>query len=296
LPDVSNLRTAAIENGYITLSWQRPQGPFDYYSIEVIESGSRIKSQHKLGLCANGTIIHPEQTNLTCGPFEPCSQLSYTMRAHLNGPLERTSPGATVKNIFIPPEVPPDVINLRLVNVGPNNFTAAWTKPKVNFDYYWVEVNSVKSHETGITPGTVGSCVNGSIVHPEQTQVTCSGLQPCSKVKFTVRVHITGPPARTSYGISLHDILIPALVPPEATNLQLGTTGADTFVLAWRRPQACFDYYTIEVVDESTNSRSDLTCNSGVVINPSQTSVTCDQVETCANVTIRVVTHTWGPP
>ncbi|KAL1475239.1 hypothetical protein MTO96_037440, partial [Rhipicephalus appendiculatus] len=400
LPDVSNLTTADVKNGYITLSWRRPQGRFDYYSIEVIEHGSRIRSQHKLGLCANGTIIHPDQTKLTCGPFEPCTKLSYTMRTHLNGPPERTSPGVTVNDVFIPSEelhpprnitmvptstlrtqlhwdyadklaavilshnvkicqtfrtcgqtqnlsncsehvtsetsitfdstedtaycvlvtakarcgrdetssrtavaeirtpiiVLPDVTTLRLVSVGTNSFTAAWTKPRVNLDYYWIEVNGVKSDGTRITPGTVGSCVNGSIIHPDQTQATCSQLQPCSKVNFKVRTHISGPPARTSSGFSLNDILIPASVQPEVTNLQLGAVDSNTFALKWEQPEACFDYYTVEVTEESTYNRSVVTCNNGLVIKPNQTSVTCEQIKICANVTIRVKTHARGPP
>lgn len=400
LPDVSNLTTAGVKNGYITVSWQRPQGRFDYYSIEVIENGSRIRSQQNLGLCANGTIIRPDQTQLTCGPFEPCTTLLYTMRTHLNGPQERSSSGVTVKDIFIPAEephpprnitmvptsssqtqlqwdhpdklpvviksynvkicrtfrtcgqtdnlsnctehvtsetsitfnstedtaycvlvmakarcgmheigsrtavaeirtpivVPPDVTNLRLVSVGANAFTAAWTRPKVSFDYYWIEVIGVSNNGIGVTPGTIGSCVNGSIIHPYQTQVTCSQLQPCSKVNFKIRTHISGPPARTSYGVVLDNILIPASVRPEVTNLQLGAADDDIFVLQWERPKTCFDYYTIEVIEQSTYKSSPVTCNNGSVINPSQMSVTCDQIKTCANVSIRVRTHTRGPP
>ncbi|KAL1414196.1 hypothetical protein MTO96_007675 [Rhipicephalus appendiculatus] len=278
-------------------AYTRPKGRFDYYSIEVIEHARRSRSQHTVSLCANGTIIRPDQTKLTCGRFEPCTKLSYTMRTHLNGPPERASPGVTVNDVFIPSEelhpprnitmvptstlrtqlhwdyadklaavilshnvnicrtfrtcgrtenlsncteyvtsetsitfdstedtaycvlvtakarcgmkeinsrtavaeirtpiiVLPDVTTLRLVSVGANSFTAAWTKPKVNFDYYWIEVNGVNNDGTRVTPGTVGSCANGSIIHPDQTQVTCSQLQPCSKVNFKVRTHINGP-------------------------------------------------------------------------------------------------------
>uniref|UniRef100_A0A224Z1H4 Fibronectin type-III domain-containing protein n=1 Tax=Rhipicephalus zambeziensis TaxID=60191 RepID=A0A224Z1H4_9ACAR len=190
----------------------------------------------------------------------------------------------------------PDVTNLHLVSVGSNYFTAAWAKPKVNFDYYWIEVIGVNSHDIGVRPGTVGLCVNGTIIHGDQTQVTCSHLQPCSKVTFNIRTHVTGPPASTSHGVSLHDILIPASVPPEVTNLQLGELGADTFVLTWEHPETCFDYYTIKVTDERSKDSSIVTCNHGAVINPYRTSVTCNQTETCANVTIEVRTHTRGPP
>nr|XP_037290745.1 uncharacterized protein LOC119186067 [Rhipicephalus microplus] len=192
--------------------------------------------------------------------------------------------------------VPPDVTNLHLVRISANDFTIAWTKPKFSFNYYWIDVTGVTNVGTRATPGTTGSCVNGTIIHADWTQVTCSQLQPCSKVSFQVRTHISGPPSRTSHGVSLQDILIPALVPPEVTNLTLGAVDEDTFVLNWQRPDACFDYYTVEVIDESTYNRSAVTCNNGTLIDPSWTSVICDQIKTCANVTIRVKTHTWGPP
>ncbi|KAL3184413.1 hypothetical protein MRX96_031825 [Rhipicephalus microplus] len=400
LPDVSNLTTVDVKNGYITLYWQRPQGRFDYYSIEVTGNSRSIGSQHMLGECANGTIIRPDQTTIRCGPFEPCTKLSCTMRTHMYGSPERASPGVTIKDIFIPYEelhaprnitmvltstsrtqvrweypdklatitvshnvkicetsvvcgqmenfssskehvtsessltfvstqdtaycvlvtakarcgmneissstavaeirtpiiVLPDVTSLRLISVGSNNFTAAWTKPKVNFDYYWIEVIGSNNDGTRVTLGTVGSCGDGTIIHRDLTHVTCTQLQPCSRVNFKVRTHINGPPARTSSGVSLYDILIPASVQPEVTNLKLGDVGTDTFALTWKRRSTCFDYYTVEVTDINSNRSSGVTCNNGTQISPIQTSVTCEQITTCSNVTIRVKTHTRGPP
>ncbi|KAL1445858.1 hypothetical protein MTO96_044765 [Rhipicephalus appendiculatus] len=92
------------------------------------------------------------------------------------------------------------------------------------------------------------------------------------------------------------EIRTPLFELPEVKNLQLGEVGADTFALRWQRPNPCFDYYTIEVIDESTNGKSNVTCNEGAMINANQTSVTCDQIKSCANVTIRVMTHIRGPP
>lgn len=126
LLDVSELSTMQIENGYITLSWQRPQGRFDYYSIEAIENGSSPIHRHKLGLCANGTIIHPDQTQLTCGPYEQCTTLSYAMRTHLNGPRERSSPGVQVKDIFIPPEEPNPPTNLTMIPKSKSRTQLHW--------------------------------------------------------------------------------------------------------------------------------------------------------------------------
>ncbi|KAL1414185.1 hypothetical protein MTO96_007664 [Rhipicephalus appendiculatus] len=86
LPDVTKLIVAGVKNGYVTLSWQRPKGRFDYYSVEVTEDQATSTSSNQHRLCANGTIIRPEQTEVTCGPFEPCTKSSFTVRTHFNGP------------------------------------------------------------------------------------------------------------------------------------------------------------------------------------------------------------------
>ncbi|XP_075726458.1 uncharacterized protein LOC142768372 [Rhipicephalus microplus] len=210
--------------------------------------------------------------------------------------MNEISSSTAVAEIRTPIIVLPDVTSLRLISVGSNNFTAAWTKPKVNFDYYWIEVIGSNNDGTRVTLGTVGSCGDGTIIHRDLTHVTCTQLQPCSRVNFKVRTHINGPPARTSSGVSLYDILIPASVQPEVTNLKLGDVGTDTFALTWKRRSTCFDYYTVEVTDINSNRSSGVTCNNGTQISPIQTSVTCEQITTCSNVTIRVKTHTRGPP
>ncbi|KAL1414188.1 hypothetical protein MTO96_007667 [Rhipicephalus appendiculatus] len=389
----------------LTLSWQRPHGRFDYYSIEAFQNdvSSKILYNRKDGLCANGTIIHRDQTEVTCGPFEPCTTLSFVVRTHLNGQPERISSGMTLKDIFIPAEVPraprnismiaespsqaqlhwdhpdklaaviesynvkicrtfktcdqagnlgdckeyetaetsvtfdsaadtrycilvtakircgideirsqpgvaevrtpifvpPDVTNLHVVSVGVDSFTAAWERPKVSFDYYWIEVTSVNNSRTGLTQGVVGSCVNGTIIHPDQTQITCRQLEPCVKVDFKVRTHITKSPARTSPGVTLKDIFIPGKV--GVRNLTVSSVGDDNFTLTWQKLEGCPEYYTVKVTDNSDGSSGStshgiVSCNKGGVITSSQTSVTCDQPGTCANATISVIPHVRGMP
>ncbi|XP_075727529.1 uncharacterized protein LOC142768898 [Rhipicephalus microplus] len=51
LPDVSNL-TADVRKEYITLTWNRPQGRFDYYSIEALDNDVSNKTIDKRKLDA----------------------------------------------------------------------------------------------------------------------------------------------------------------------------------------------------------------------------------------------------
>ncbi|XP_054934026.2 phosphatidylinositol phosphatase PTPRQ-like [Dermacentor andersoni] len=199
-----------------------------------------------------------------------------------------------VAEIRTPLLVAPDVTNVRLVTVGADFFTAAWEKPKGSFDYYSVEVTDGDHHTSGAEPGLVGSCANGTIIHQDQTQVTCSQLKPCSKVGFNVRTHLNRPFSLTSPGVTLNKILIRDKVLPEVASLTLGGFTRDNFMLTWQRPKECFDYYTVEIIDESSSVNSSMSCNNGSVINENETSVICDLPETCAYVTIRVRTHTSG--
>ncbi|KAL3218852.1 hypothetical protein MRX96_031380 [Rhipicephalus microplus] len=327
--------------------------------------------KRKLGLCANGTTVHRDQTQVTCGPFEPCTKLSCSVRTHLKGQPERISSGVTVKDIFIPAEVSypprnisvvaesksltqvhwnhpdemaatsvtlnttedtpycilvtgkarcgineidsrptvaelrtpifdlPEVTNLHIVSVGADFFSAGWEKPKVDFDYYWIEVTITNNSRPNISQDVVGSCLNGTLIRPDQTEVTCSHLEPCVNVVFKVWTHISEPSARTSPGVTLTDFFIPGRV--HMKNLTASSIGDDNFTLTWQKGGSCLEYYTVKVTDNidgvSGNASNGLvSCNKGAVITSSQTSVTCDQPLTCANVTITVKPHVKGLP
>lgn len=107
LPDVSKLVVEGVKSGFITLSWRRPKGRFDYYTVEVTEDDAGVERAAPDRLCANGTIIRPDQTEVTCGPFEPCAKLSFTVRTHFKGPPQHGSLGVTVAGTLILPEGEP---------------------------------------------------------------------------------------------------------------------------------------------------------------------------------------------
>ncbi|KAH7933425.1 hypothetical protein HPB49_012491 [Dermacentor silvarum] len=255
LPDVSNLRLISAKSGHITLSWQRPKGRFDYYSVEVTEDkvSSPDTAKHWLGLCANGTIIRPDQTELMCGPLEPCRNLSCTMRTHLSGPPERSSPGVTLKGIFIPVEDLPDATNLRLLSAVDNSITVAWERPQARFDYFWLSISDNKDEGRGnAQKGRVGSCGNGTIIHPNQTWATCPNLEACTKVSVTLRTHINGPPERTSRGVSLQDILIPGEDPDPPRNITMVAKSPSLTRLQWEPSAKAYGRllaYTVKICD-----------------------------------------------
>ncbi|KAL1458879.1 hypothetical protein MTO96_027635 [Rhipicephalus appendiculatus] len=79
-------------------------------------------------------------------------------------------------------------------------------------------------------------------------------------------------------------------------NLTLSSVGDDNFTLSWQKPEGCIEYYEVQVTDAiegSTGNRSHgiVSCNNGAVIDYNRTSVTCDQPDTCTNVTITVQPH-----
>ncbi|KAL1479912.1 hypothetical protein MTO96_051481, partial [Rhipicephalus appendiculatus] len=102
------------------------------------------------GLCANGTIIHPDQTKLTCGPFEPCSNLSSTVRTLFNGPPQHLSPGVTITGIFIPAEDQAPPTNITMVPESSSRTRLHWGRPKKIF-------GTLKSYNVKIC-NTLGPC------------------------------------------------------------------------------------------------------------------------------------------
>ncbi|KAL3201648.1 hypothetical protein MRX96_042897 [Rhipicephalus microplus] len=107
----------------------------------------------------------------------------------------------------------PEVTNLHIVSVGADFFTAAWEKPKVNFDYYWIEVTSANNSRPNIS-------------------------------QDVVRTHISKPSARTSPGVALTDFFIPGKV--HVKNLTVGSIGDDNFTLTWQKGGSCLEYYTVK--------------------------------------------------
>ncbi|KAH6924311.1 hypothetical protein HPB50_015040 [Hyalomma asiaticum] len=273
----------------------RPQGRFDYYSIEVIEErvGGRKADRQKLGACANGTIVHRDQTQLTCGPFEPCAKLTYTLHTHLNGPPDRASPGVTVKDVFIPAEHIDPPRNITLVPESPLLARLYWDHPEKvsgNIDSYYVTICS--KFKTCPQAKSMSDCTE------RVTSVMWTTFNSSANTAYCVMVMASRRCGRneTISKAAIAEVRTPVLAPPAVKKLRLGPVGADTFVLAWQRPRACFDYYTVEAIDEDTDSNKAVTCNNGTEIDASKASVTCDQLDTCAVVKLRVTPHTRGRP
>ncbi|KAL1458806.1 hypothetical protein MTO96_043453, partial [Rhipicephalus appendiculatus] len=86
---------------------------------------------------------------------------------------------------------------------------------------------------------------------------------------------------------------------PDVTDLTLVSTGNTSFTVSWERPKYDFDYYLVEVTD---NTNGDVepyrvgSCANGSIIDAHQTQVTCNHIEPCANVTFRIRTYAKGPP
>ncbi|KAL1414181.1 hypothetical protein MTO96_007660 [Rhipicephalus appendiculatus] len=263
------------------------------YNVKVCRTFRTCGQAGHLGDCKEYVTT---QTSVT---FDSRADTPYCIlvTARTRCGMDEISSRPAVAQLRTPIFVPPDVTNLHVVTVGADFFTAAWERPKVSFDYYWIEVTGAKSSRTAITQGPVGSCVRGTIIRPDQTQVTCSQLPPCVKVGFKVQTHISKAPIRTSPGVTLKDIYIPGKV--GVRNLTVSSVGDDNFTLTWQKLEGCVDHYTVNVIDNSDGSSGSasngiVSCNKGAVITSSQTSVTCDQPVTCANATISVKPHVRG--
>ncbi|KAK8772281.1 hypothetical protein V5799_024475 [Amblyomma americanum] len=108
--EVTNLRLASVGDHSFSAAWDRPNGHFDYYWVDVTDGslGSKRNGYSHLGLCGNATIIPPDQTRMTCTNLEACANVTLRVRTHNNGPPARTSHGVTLGGIYIPGGAPED--------------------------------------------------------------------------------------------------------------------------------------------------------------------------------------------
>lgn len=133
-PVVANLSLVAVAGDSFTATWERPVGRFDYYWVEVIDDGSGaaaggVATPHRVGSCSNGTIIHPDQTQVTCGHIDACSNVSLNVRTHVTGPPERTSPAVVLQGIFIPGKDPDPPKNITVAPESPSQSRISWDPP-----------------------------------------------------------------------------------------------------------------------------------------------------------------------
>ncbi|KAK8770897.1 hypothetical protein V5799_025859, partial [Amblyomma americanum] len=147
----------------------------------------------------------------------------------------------------------PDVLNLTLQSTNAHSFTVAWERPEGHFDYYRIEISKDSSNKTSPTELThVGTCPSGTIIHPDQTHVTCAQLEACNSVSFTVRTSSNIPMEVTSVGVTLHDIFVPGPEPDPPEMITISAISRFKSRLQWDTPSKAsvtLSLYTVEVCD-----------------------------------------------
>nr|XP_037290746.1 tenascin-X-like [Rhipicephalus microplus] len=299
LPDVTNFSLIDVGPDSFTVSWARPSSYFDYYWVEVYDNsnGTDIPTPHRVGSCAYGNIIHRDQNQITCDKFKACVNASITVHAQSKGPSGLTSPGATLRGIFVPGRGLPEVRQLKLTEMDKDSITVSWQRPEGCFDGYIVEVTEENSGSSGVGGLSAGSCAGGISVDAEHTSITCRKIEACS-VRITVRTQRTGPLELTSSGVSLNDIVMYKKDMPEV--LPTIKVANDTFVLRWNWPTGCFDKYNLEVAYEPYEHSIFKTqrigsCVGTTVLEPDVTNVTCSHLPACVNTSVILRTQRNGP-
>ncbi|KAL1473367.1 hypothetical protein MTO96_038738 [Rhipicephalus appendiculatus] len=293
-PDApTNITAVGISPTLTRLEWAPP----------LKMSGTRIA--YTVKVCHNFTSCDRElsgcqenETPHTWLEFESTIDTKYCIVLAANAPCGHhvLKSSKTMSVVMTPSFAPPDATDLRIIKVGEDFFTVKWTKPKAKFDYYGVEVESNETQRVW----SIGSCAKGTIIHTERTELTCTGLEPWHSYVFRLHTHITGPPARTSIGAT-RLVVTNKRAAPEVSNLRVEKIRATSFDVAWERPKESIEYYMVEVTDHGSGHIGDrfhsvVSCNTGVAINPRQTSLTCNKSDTCTSISVRVKTYTRGPP
>nr|XP_037291202.1 uncharacterized protein LOC119187003 [Rhipicephalus microplus] len=128
-----------MDKDSITVSWQRPEGCFDGYIVEVAEenSGSSGGGGLSAGSCAGGITVDAHRTSVTCRKIEACS-VKITVRTERKGQLKLTSSGVSLHDIVMYEKDMPEV--RPTLEVAKNKFVLRWNRPAGCFDKYNLEV------------------------------------------------------------------------------------------------------------------------------------------------------------
>ncbi|KAH6924516.1 hypothetical protein HPB50_019026 [Hyalomma asiaticum] len=114
------------------MTWNRPLGGYDFFLVDVTGGDSKgydSLPQHYAGSCANGTIVRADQTQITCGPFPPCSSITFTVSTFSKGPPEHISMGATLKDVFVSGKDPNKPGGITMVPKSPYTTQIQWEPP-----------------------------------------------------------------------------------------------------------------------------------------------------------------------
>ncbi|KAK8770883.1 hypothetical protein V5799_025872, partial [Amblyomma americanum] len=406
LPEVVNLRLVSAADDFFTVTWERPDGDFDHYWIGVAgDSGESLDANetHRVGSCVRGTILHADQTRVTCSHIETCTMVNFTVRTYKNGPPQLASSGATLQSILIPGKGPYPPKNINLLRISSTQTRLQWepaAKVHGSLASYAVKVcgefspcdvaqdlSNCTDYETTGTSLVVDSISNSSYCIAVTTVEVCGERVTASppaaaelKAPFTgpqppydIKIHRISPtqtrlqwkpPAKVSgrlgsYAVKICDMfascdaeqytsyttapqnftlenLAVTTTPyapedphkalfsslkrpstlrvsangeknayfglPEGVNLRLVSAADDFFTVTWERPDGDFDHYWIGVAGDSGESLdADEThrvgsCVRGTILHPDQTRVTCSHIETCTMVNFTVRTYKNGPP
>ncbi|XP_075727602.1 tenascin-like isoform X2 [Rhipicephalus microplus] len=197
LPEVRQLKLTEMDKDSITVSWQRPEGCFDGYIVEVAQesSGSSGGGGLSAGSCAGGVTVDAQQTSITCRKIKACS-VKITVRTQRKGHLKFTSPGVTLNNVVMYKKDIPEV--LPTLQVANDTFVLRWNRPTGCFDKYNLEVAyEPYKYSTFETP-RIGSCAGTTVLEPDVTNVTCSHLPACVNTSVILRTQRNGPHGRVS--------------------------------------------------------------------------------------------------
>lgn len=75
---------------------------------------------------------------------------------------------------------------------------------------------------------------------------------------------------------------------PEVTNLRVVSVTPSSVKVAWNRPPAVFDSYRLTIVTSGTTIGS---CMNVTTLDPTETEITCEGLESCTNVNVTVFTQ-----
>ncbi|XP_031757761.1 titin [Xenopus tropicalis] len=214
--EVQNLTTYNISTTSVSLSWQPPEGICWYYLIQILENSTFSRT-----ITLNDTTID----GLTPGNYYIFIVTAFVGDSGIHGESANTS-------TYI---IPRAVMNLTMYNVTTNSVSLSWETPEGNTSSFLIQIlgnvnlskNVASSFTTiyGLTPGNFYTFIVSALVGESNVRGESANTTTYTK-------------------------------PGEVQNLTTYKISTTSVSLSWQPPEGNCWYYLIQILENSTFSRT----------------------------------------
>ncbi|KAL3201646.1 hypothetical protein MRX96_042895 [Rhipicephalus microplus] len=190
---VRNLTVSYVGDDNFTLTWQKPEGCVDNYTVMVTDNsgGSSGNASNGLVSCNKGGVITSSQTSVTCDQPVLCANATISVKPNVRGAANNTLSGETLSGVLLPGKHPPPVTDLQLSVITHRYFEITYKAPKECYSDFGHRVSRASSNSRA----RLSYCR----VQKTSSRITATcNITACGKINIGAQTMSTGPSRRGS--------------------------------------------------------------------------------------------------